>query len=300
MTTLQFMPRRFFPLAASALVLLGACGDAKRDDTSRDVALTTDSVSRLPLGDTALLTAELPSPAAPTAQEPLVAGRAPLSAAQAPADVKAPATTAVAAARAPRPRRVATAPVTDATAPQSAPAAPARTSGEIAAGTTIGVSNGPKVCSSTLQVGDRVTVTNNAAVSGSNGVSIPSGARFGLVVTKSRTSGSQGAAAELEFDVRSVTFGGETYTVAGSVSTEAVVMERKGGDARKVAIGAAAGAVIGNIIGGGSRVQRTAVGAAAGGAAGAVTAAVTGDRLACLPEAAALTVRLGSALTVQN
>ena len=279
MTTLQFMPNRFFPLSAAALFLLGACSTANRDDTSRDVALAPDA-------------------AAPTAQEPLVAGRAPLTQAEPPAEAKAPAKTAV--ARAPRPQPRANRPSGSAPSPRSAPAAPGRTSGTIAAGTTIEVSNGAKVCSNALQVGDRVTVTSNSAVSGSNGVSIPSGARFGLVVTKSKTSGSQGDGAELAFDVRSVTFGGETYTVAGSVATEAVVMERKGGDARKVAIGAAAGAVIGNIIGGGSRVQRTAVGAAAGGAAGAVTAAVTGDRLACLPEGAALTVRLGSALTVQN
>ena len=77
-------------------------------------------------------------------------------------------------------------------------------------------------------------------------------------------------------------------------------MERKGGDGKKVAIGAAAGAVIGNIVGGGSRAQRTVVGAAAGGAAGAVAAAMTGDRLACLPAGSALTVRVGSAMTVHN
>jgi uncharacterized protein YcfJ len=122
----------------------------------------------------------------------------------------------------------------------------------------------------------------------------------GLVVTKSKTSARQGDEAELAFDVRSVTFGGETYTMAGDVATDAIVTERKGGDGKKVAIGAAAGAVIGNIIGGGSRAQRTVVGAAAGGAAGAVAAAVSGDRFACLPEGAALTVHLGSALTVKN
>ena len=127
------------------------------------------------------------------------------------------------------------------------------------------MTNGPKVCSNTLQVGDRVTATTSSVVSGSNGVSIPAGARVGLVVTKSKTSNNQTDDAELAFDVRSVTFGGETYTMTGEVSTEAVVKERKGGDGKKVAIGAAAGAVIGNMIGGGSRAQRTVVGAAAGG-----------------------------------
>ena len=160
--------------------------------------------------------------------------------------------------------------------------------------------NGPKVCSNTLQVGDRVTVTTSGATGGSNGVSIPAGARVGLVVTKSRTSSRAGEEAVLAFDVRSITFGDETYTVVGDVSTDAIVTERKGGDGKKIAIGAAAGAVIGNIIGGGSRAQRTVVGAAAGGAAGAVAAAVTGDRFACLPEGASLSVRLGSALTVRN
>jgi len=120
------------------------------------------------------------------------------------------------------------------------------------------------------------------------------------VVTKSKTSGSQGDASELAFDVRSVSFGGEEYTLSGDVSTEAIVQERKGGDGKKVAIGAAAGAVIGNVIGGGSRAQRTVVGAAAGGLAGAAAAAVSGDRLLCLPEGADLTVRLGNAVTVKN
>jgi hypothetical protein len=40
--------------------------------------------------------------------------------------------------------------------------------------------------------------------------------------------------------------------------------------------------------------------AAAGGLAGAATPAMTGDRLACLPENAALPVRLTSALTVRH
>jgi hypothetical protein len=184
--------------------------------------------------------------------------------------------------------------------PAPAPAEPVQTSGTVAAGTSIRVTSGAKVCSNTLAVGDRVTTTTNSVISATNGVSIPAGARVGLVVTKSKTSARQGDEAELAFDVRSVTFGGETYTVAGDVATEAVVTERKGGDGKKVAIGAAAGAVIGNIIGGGSRAQRTVVGAAAGGAAGAVAAAVTGDRFACLPEGSALTVHLGSALTVKN
>jgi hypothetical protein len=270
----------FAPLAVMAL-LLGACGEKKTDDLAAGVASAGDTVRSLG-GDSAASVEVIPPT---TAEAPLVAGRDNPAVAPAPAAAKP---------------RAASTPVTRPTPSPTRSESAAGSSGVVASGTSISVSNGAKVCSNALTVGDRVTVTTNNAVSATNGVSIPAGARLGLVVTTSKTSGSQGDAAALEFDVRSLTFGGETYTVAGSVATDAVVIERKGGDGKKVAIGAAAGAVIGNIIGGGSRAQRTVVGAAAGGLAGAATAAMTGDRLACLPENAALTVRLGSPLTVRN
>ncbi len=284
MRSSEVMPRMFLPLAAVA-VLLSACGDKKSDDLAADVSAAGDTVRSM-TGDSVTAVEVIPPAATPptTAAEPLVAGReSPKPVASRPRPASRP--------RAPRPTPSSTG---------STPSAAVASSGVVASGTTIGVSNGPKVCSNNLAVGDRVTATTNNTISATNGVSIPAGARMGLVVTKSKTSGSQGDDAALEFDVRSLTYGGETYTVAGTVSTDAVVMERKGGDGKKVAIGAAAGAVIGNVIGGGSRAQRTVVGAAAGGLAGAAAAAMTGDRLACLPENAALTVRLGSALTVKN
>ena len=281
----QVMPRTFLPLAAVAL-LLSACGDKSKNDTGALVA-TSDSVSASMRGDSVASVEVLPPPAtpAPTAEQPLVAGRAP---------VPRPAPTRPRTSSAPRSSQG-----TRSNLP--APVAAARSnSGTIDAGSTFSVSSGAKVCTNTVTVGDRITTTTNSAVSGSNGVSIPAGARVGLVVSKAKTSGSQGDASELAFDVRSLSFGGDDYTLDGSVSTEAIVQERKGGDGRKVAIGAAAGAVIGNVIGGGSRAQRTVVGAAAGGLAGAAAAAMTGDRLLCLPEGANLTVRLGNAVTVKN
>jgi len=279
----------FAPLAVMAL-LLGACGDKKTDDVAAGVGSAGDTL-RTMSGDSVASVEVIPPAAMPptTAEVPLVAGR------DNPAVVSAPSAERPRAARRPVARPTASPSQSESqTAPASSP------SGVVASGTSISVSNGAKVCSNALTVGDRVTATTNSPISATNGVSIPAGARVGLVVTTSKTSGSQGDAAALEFDVRSLTFGGETYTVAGSVATDAVVIERKGGDGKKVAVGAAAGAVIGNIIGGGSRAQRTVVGAAAGGLAGAATAAMTGDRLACLPENAALTVRLGSPLTVRN
>ncbi len=290
MRSTELMPRSILPLAAVAMLLMSACGDKNKSEEVSPVVVTTDSASRAAIADSATSIEVVPS-TAPAAQEPPVAGRQPVPA------VPAKATTPRPKPSTPRPSSSGN---SASNSPAPAPAGPSVSSGTVASGTTIRVSSGEKVCSNSLAVGDRVTATTNSLVSGSNGVSIPAGARVGLVVTESKTSSRQGDDAKLTFDVRSVTFGGETYTMSGSVSTDAVVTERKGGDGKKVAIGAAAGAVIGNIIGGGSRAQRTVVGAAAGGAAGAVAAAVTGDRLACLPEGSPLTVTLGSALTVKN
>jgi hypothetical protein len=296
----QDMPRTALPLAAVAAFTLAACNKDKQGDAAtRDVAMTTDSTAMSPtLRDTAPSIQVMPPAPVPT---PEVTNPAPVATTPAPAAPRAaPRTTPRPKPAAPR----ASAPTTSSPAPApaapSAPAEPARSTGEIASGTSFRVTSGAKVCSSTLQVGERITATTTSVISGSNGVSIPAGSRVGLVVTKSKTSGAQNDPAELAFDIRNVTFGGETYTAQGEVTTEAVVMERKGGDGKKVAVGAAAGAVIGNVIGGGSRAQRTVVGAAAGGLAGAAAAAITGDRFACLPEGSTLNVRLGSAMTVRN
>ncbi len=285
----ELMPRSILPLAAAALLVLGACGgETAQTATDSAAAVATamgDSAARAGMADSVASVEVIPPPAAePVAPAPVVA----------PAGVKPKAVPNRPRATPPR----ATAPM--ASKPTPAPAEPARSSGTIAAGTTIGVTSGAKICTNSAQVGDAVSATTNSVVTASNGVSLPAGSRVGLIVTKSKTSANQGDAAELAFDVRSVSFGGETYTMSGEVTTEAVVKERKGGDGKKVAIGAAAGAVIGNIIGGGSRAQRTVVGAAAGGAAGAAAAALSGDRLACLPEGSSLTVRVGSPVTIRN
>ena len=283
MRSLELMPRLTLPLTAAALLLLSACGDKNKAADMPPVVSPSTEAPTTAMRDSAA-SIEVVPPAPSTAGAPAVAAAKPTV--SKPKSVPS------------RPRTSSGNGASNSTASSSSGSS--RSSGTVAAGTNFSVSNGAKLCTNTAQVGDRLTATTNSAVSASNGVSIPAGARVGLVVTQANTSSHTGEEALLGFDVRSLTFGGDTYTVSGSVSTDAIVTERKGGDGRKVAIGAAAGAVIGNIIGGGSRAQRTVVGAAAGGAAGAVAAAVTGDRFACLPAGAALTVNLGSALTVKN
>lgn len=298
MRSIEVMPRMTLPLTAVAFMLLTACGDKNKTPDIPPVVSPTTAAPTTAMRDSAA-SVEVVPPAPSNAAAPLVDGRSPVAVAK-PAASKPAASKPVVSKPKPTPSRAGTSSGSSASNTPAPSAPSSRGSGTVAAGTNIGVSNGPKVCTNTAQVGDKLTATTNSVVSASNGVSIPAGSRVGLVVTSANTSSHTGEEALLAFDVRSLTFGGDTYTVSGSVSTDAIVTERKGGDGKKVAIGAAAGAVIGNIIGGGSRVQRTVVGAAAGGLAGAATAAVTGDRFACLPEGANLTVHLGSALTVKN
>src|SRR5262249_48700029 len=60
--------------------------------------------------------------------------------------------------------------------------------GMIAAGTTLNLHAGDKVCTNTNAVGDHVTATLTDAVSGTNGASIPSGATVNMTVTELKRS----------------------------------------------------------------------------------------------------------------
>ena len=229
MRSTELMPRSIVPLAAVAMLLLSACGGDKTSSTDSATAVAAAIADSARTGMTdSVASVEVIPPTEATGREAPVAGREP-----------APAPVATRPKPKPARSRPATRPSSNNAANTPAPAGPVVSSGTVAAGTTISVTNGPKVCSNTLAVGDRVTTTTSNVISASNGVSIPAGARIGLVVTESKTSGNQTDDSKLAFDVRSVTFGGETYTMSGDVSTDAIVKERKGGDGKKVAIGAA-------------------------------------------------------------
>ncbi|MCU0625472.1 MAG: hypothetical protein MUF21_03165 [Gemmatimonadaceae bacterium] len=281
-------------LSLTTAIALAACGG---DRGAGDAGVARVDSAAPTFGDTALAAAtpspvvdSAPSPAvtpAPTpAPEPAPVAAAPTRRTERPARRPAPA---------PRPSRQDRAETPAPSPAPSAEAAPRR--GSIAAGSSLRLSFGEKVCSRTLNEGDRVTATLASSVDGSNGVTLPSGARVTLVVTRS-TSATNNDRPDLAFDVRSVSVDGESYDLNGSVSLDTLAIERQGGDAKKVAIGAAAGAVIGNIVGGGNRAVRTAAGAAAGGLAGAGVAAATGKRYACVPAGQNATVRTSSALSI--
>ncbi len=174
--------------------------------------------------------------------------------------------------------------------------------GVVAAGTSIGLSSGQRVCTNTNSVGDRITATTAQAVTGSNGVVIPAGATAVLEVTSLGRSGQAGENMNIGLVVRSIAYGGKTYPVNGEIVSAGVekVKAPDNNDAGKVAGGAVVGAILGNILGGRSRTRGTIIGAAGGAAAGAVVAHQTEKYDACLPIGGSVVIRLDSPMSIQS
>lgn len=173
--------------------------------------------------------------------------------------------------------------------------------GIVAAGTSMALQTGQRVCTNTNTVGDRITATLADAVTGSNGVVLPAGATAVLEVTSLERSKQAGENMSIGLVVRSVMYEGKSYPVDGQIvdaQTEKV-RSPDGNDAGKVLGGAAVGAVLGNVLGGRSKTKGTIIGAAGGAAAGAILANHTSKYDACIPSGSRMTVRLDSPMSVQ-
>lgn len=266
----------------AAMFALAACGADKNDATlagdttlGRDLAMARDSAAQPQLQDVPAPAPSTPTPA-PVATTPSPRPAAPRTPARTPA---------------PRPT---------ASTPDRAPAAAAPVSGTIAAGTSMSFATNSKVCTNNKQVGDKFTATLSDAVSGSNGINIPSGATGTFEVTEAKTARNSRDATALGVRLISVTFGGRTYPVDATVqtaSTTKVRAETTADDAKKVAGGAVIGAIAGQIIG--KNTKGTVIGAAAGAAAGTAAAAANADYATCLNDGASVTVRLDAPATVR-
>ena len=137
-------------------------------------------------------------------------------------------------------------------------------------------------------------------MTGSNGATIPAGATVKLEVTQLKRSENIKDNIVMEFAVQSVSFGGRTYQVHGSVANadiERVRNQPKDKDVQKVVGGAVLGAIAGQILG--KNTKSTVVGAAAGAAAGAGVAGATSNYEGCLPDGGSLTVTINSPLQVK-
>lgn len=287
------------PTLVIALAALAAChSDAKRSDSTalgadstlnRDLALAGrgDTAAQPQLKDVPPNAPKAPEPSRP---EPTRRNRPERE-------------------RAPRPTAPASAPPTTTTPSGNTvtanTGASAATSGggavgSIAAGTTLNGHASSKICTNTNAVGDHVTAQLDNSVSGSNGAMIPAGAMINLTVTRLKRSENSNDPIVMEFAVNSVTFGGRTYPIDGTVSApnvDRVKDEPTSKDIQKVGIGAAAGALAGRIFG--KSTKATVIGGAVGAAAGAATAAATANYQGCIQSGGPIIVKLNSAATIK-
>jgi len=172
--------------------------------------------------------------------------------------------------------------------------------GTIPSGTSLALKSNARVCTNTYTVGQTFTANLANAVSGSNGATIPAGADVTLEVTNLKRSENVNDKIVMEFAVKSVTFGGKTYPVSGTVASadvERVRNQPKSKDAQKVATGAVVGAIAGQIFG--KSTKSTIIGAAAGAAAGGAVAGATSNYEGCVPEGGAIAVDLSAPLQVR-
>ena len=172
--------------------------------------------------------------------------------------------------------------------------------GTIASGTSLSLRSNSRVCTNTYTVGQTFQATVANSVEGTNGASIPSGATVTLEVTQLKRSENANDKIIMEFAVRSVSFGGRTYPVSGTVAdaqVERVRNQPKNKDVQKVATGAAIGAIAGQILG--KNTKSTIIGGAVGAAAGAGAASATANYEGSVPDGGSIAVNLTAPLQVR-
>jgi hypothetical protein len=298
----KYISRLGAPFVMVAALAFSACtvSDSKSDTSlARDTALNRDL--QMANRDSAAQPQLNDVPATPAAETP----------APAPAATRTPPKPVATkpATRPPRPATTTPEPTTRTTAsgntetrnaPGTAASSGGGAVGTIASGSSLSLRSNSRVCTNTYTVGQTFTATVANSVSGTNGASIPSGANVTLEVTQLKRSENANDKIVMEFAVRSVSFGGRTYPVTGTVANadvERVRNQPKSKDAQKVAAGAAIGAIAGQILG--KNTKSTIIGAAAGAAGGAATAAATANYEGCVPDGGSIAVNLTAPLQVR-
>ena len=179
-------------------------------------------------------------------------------------------------------------------ASKPAPARPAAPSSYTAsAGSFLDVAVNDTISTKTAKVGDPFTGTVVANVSDGRGATvIPQGAQVHGTVTEVQTG-------QLTLAVNSVTIRGKDYGLAAKIDSLETVKQSKGiggNDVAKVGIGAAAGALLGRVIGG--NTKGAVIGGVVGAAAGTGVAAKTHGSYVALPKGAHINLTLTAALVV--
>lgn len=166
----------------------------------------------------------------------------------------------------------------------------------VPAGTTLTISLGSAIGSKISQAGQSFSGTLSNTITVDGRTAIPSGAAVTGVVTDAKPLGRFAGGASLSVKLTSINIKG----VDTAIETSAVTDTAKGKGKRTAVMaggGAALGALIGGLAGGG---KGAAIGAVAGGGAGTGGAAFTGNKDIVLPAESALSFKLENSLTVKR
>lgn len=165
----------------------------------------------------------------------------------------------------------------------------------VPAGTVLTVRLGQAVGSKISSPGQTFTATLASAVSVDGKTAIPAGAAASGTVVDAKPLGRFKGGASLQLRLTSIAIGGSDR----SISTSSVVRAETGKGKRTAVLaggGAALGALIGGLAGGG---KGAGIGALAGGGAGAGGAAFTGNKDVVLPAESALSFKLEQSIEVK-
>jgi hypothetical protein len=165
----------------------------------------------------------------------------------------------------------------------------------IPAGTTLRLDLASSIASDTSHVEDSVRATVREPLLVDGATVLPKGARLAGVVTDVAGSGRVKGRARIAYRFNSVTVGDEQYDIA-TAPTSHLAPATKGQDAKKIGIGAGAGAAVGALLGGGSGAVK---GAAIGGAGGIGVVLATKGQEVRLGPGANVTTKLTAPLTVR-
>jgi len=165
----------------------------------------------------------------------------------------------------------------------------------VPAGTVLTVRLGQSVGSKISAAGQTFTATLASAVTVDGKTAIPAGAAASGTVVDAKPLGRFKGGASLQLRLTSITIAGSDQ----SISTSSVVRTATGKGKRTAVLaggGAALGALIGGLAGGG---KGAGIGALAGGGAGAGGAAFTGNKDIVLPAESALSFKLEQSIEVK-
>ena len=168
-------------------------------------------------------------------------------------------------------------------------------------GSVINVTLDQQVGTKTSKVGDTFSATVTDAIVASNGQTVvPAGSKVYGKVTGLQDSNNAGQKAAIRLDFERININGVERPFEAKIT--ATNLQTEGADSRnetlkKAGIGAAAGAVLGAVIGGGD-LAKILGGAAIGAAAGTVISLGTGEVDAVLPAGSKMTLQTTQQVTL--